>query len=375
MIEILIHTTSPNKTIKYINNLKINIYNIRYQKKSIILKINHKDLEKINKFYDTKIINLYGVSKIKEYSKKNKIPILYFFIIILLIFLFTRITIDIEIITQNSKLHSYLQNELYKNDISKYSIIKNNNKLNKIKEKILKDSKDSIEWLNIKRVGMKYIINVEQKIEKNKIKSETYCNIISTKNALISKIITHKGEEKVDINDSVKKGDVLISGDIKFNEQTKKQVCADGIVYGKTWYTITISTPIKYEKIIKKNKIRYNVLIKKNNHKYKIFKPRLKEYIEQNKKIINIFGLEIYLQKEIMISKSTQKYNNDELEKNIETKIKETLKHTLKGKYKIIERKVLKKQQKNSKIEMEIFIVAEEQISKISKDATNNIKE
>ena len=168
-----------------------------------------------------------------------------------------------------------------------------------------------------------------------------------------------------DINDSIKKGDILISGDIKFNEEIKKQICANGIVYGKTWYTINISVPKEYEKIEEKTKKRYNILIKENNKSYKIFKSRLTNYIERNKKIINIFGFEIYLQKEIEVTKNKLSYTEPEIEDLITQKVTETMSKTLIGDSQILERKVLKKQENNSTIELEIFIVAEEQISTV----------
>ena len=57
----------------------------------------------------------------------------------------------------------------------------------------------------------------------------------------------------------------------------------------------------------------------------------------------------------------------EELNNLIEQKLNETLSHTLEGQYSIKAQKTLKKQINNSKIELEIFIVAEEQISSISK--------
>ena len=91
------------------------------------------------------------------------------------------------------------------------------------------------------------------------------------------------------------------------------------------------------------------------------------DYIVEQKKIINIFGIELYLQKEIQVKKETKPYTEEELNTLIDNKLKETLSHTLKGEYSIINRNTLKKYINNSKIELEIFIVAEEQISTISK--------
>ena len=71
--------------------------------------------------------------------------------------------------------------------------------------------------------------------------------------------------------------------------------------------------------------------------------------------------------KEIQIKKEIKPYTEKEINTLIDNKLKETLSHTLQGDYKIIKQKTLKKYTNNSKIELEIFIVAEEQISTISK--------
>ncbi len=222
---------------------------------------------------------------------------------------------------------------------------------------------------------MKYIINIEQKVLKNEQTEIPYCNIISTKDSIITRIISSKGIELVDTNDSVKKDDILISGDIKYNEEIKKQVCATGIVYGRTWYTINIKIPIYYETYIKQDKTRNNIIIVHNNKTHTIFKPRIENYIKQNKEIMNIFGTKIYLQKEIEVITEQTKYTEAQLEKLINQKIEETMKKTLKGKSQILDRKVLKKTMFNSTIELELFIVAEEQISTIKITEQNTEQE
>ncbi len=217
---------------------------------------------------------------------------------------------------------------------------------------------------------MKYIINIEPKISKNKEESYSYCHIISTKDSIITRIITSKGTEIKDINDSVKKGDIIISGDITYNNELKNKVCASGKVYGRTWYTINLSLPRYYEEITKLNKTRYNLLYKYHNKSSKVFKSRLDKYLVENNKIINLLGFELYIQKEIAINTILKEYSTKELEDNIKKEIDNKLKHTLKGEYYIIDQKVLKKDINNSKINIELFIVAEEEIGKqvINKD-------
>ena len=367
MIDILINTKSPYKTIKYLNKLNINIYNINYHNNGITLKIALRDLNKVDKYYRYKIIKQYGNKEIINYFKINIIPTLYLISILTLIILFTKITLNIEVITENTKLRNHITNELYKQNITKYTIIKSNKEIQSIKETILNNNKDILEWINIERIGMKYIINIEPKITKNKQEQPQYCNIISTKDSIITKVITHKGTELVDINDHVSKDQILISGNIIYNDEIKKQVCANGIVYGTTWYTVDISIPTAKEIITKLDKYRYNIILKYNNKTKKLLKDKYKDYITSNKRIINIFGIEIYIQKETKVKKETIPNTKKEIDILIDNKLKETLSHTLKGEYKIIKQNTLKKYINNSKIELEIFIVAEEQISTISK--------
>ena len=96
-------------------------------------------------------------------------------------------------------------------------------------------------------------------------------------------------------------------------------------------------------------------------------KNKYEDYIVEQKRIINIFGIEIYIQKETQVKKEIKPYTEEEIHNLIDNKLNETLSHTLQGEYKIIKQNTLKKYTNNSKIELEIFIVAEEQISTISK--------
>ena len=119
MIDIFITTKSPYKTIKYLNKLQINIYNIKYNDKGITLKIALKDLNKVKKYYNYKIIKEYGKQEIINYLKQNIIPTIYLIITLILIFIFTRITLSIEVISENTKLRNHIINEQEKQNITK----------------------------------------------------------------------------------------------------------------------------------------------------------------------------------------------------------------------------------------------------------------
>ena len=211
---------------------------------------------------------------------------------------------------------------------------------------------------------MRYIINVEEKVQKNKNKKPQHCNVIATKEGIITKITSKEGEVIKEINDSVKENETIITGDIIYNEETKKQVCAEGDVYAKTWYTINITIP-KYQKNkIKQKEYRYNLEIKYNNKISKIFKSRIKSSINERKKIGELFNTKIFLTKEYKTKEELIKNTKEELKEKANNLIQEKMNHILKGEGQILEQKVLKKTDFNSTIYIELFIVAEEKISK-----------
>ena len=108
MIDIFITTKSPYKTIKYLNKMNINIYNIKYNKKGITIKISSKDLPKIKKYYNYNITKHYGKKELINYLKQNIITTIYFISIIILISLITRVTLNVEVISENTKLRKHI---------------------------------------------------------------------------------------------------------------------------------------------------------------------------------------------------------------------------------------------------------------------------
>lgn len=88
-------------------------------------------------------------------------------------------------------------------------------------------------------------------------------------------------------------------------------------------------------------------------------------------------GQEVIFIKEIEVEKNTRELSNDEMDEMIDKLVLDKMDKTLEGEYQIIDRKVLKKSDNNSTIDIEIFIVAEEQISEvrtatIEEDANSN---
>ncbi|TXK84113.1 sporulation protein YqfD [Paenibacillus sp. N3.4] len=68
-------------------------------------------------------------------------------------------------------------------------------------------------------------------------------NLVASKNALVTEILSVKGRPMVKPNTYVRKGDVLISGTIG-DDQNSQVVVANGKVRGVVWYTSKIEAPL-----------------------------------------------------------------------------------------------------------------------------------
>lgn len=361
--KIKIEINNDKKIIKLFKTFKINIYNIKHKNNKIIIIIKKSDLDKISKLTSYKILQEYGLNDLKNKIKFNQrviIMLITFHIITLLI---SQTIIKIEVVSENNNIKKIIKNELENYNIKEYTYSKNDNELNKIKKQIKKDNKNLIEWINIKRNGMTYQINIEEKKIANKKEGKNSCNIVATQEGTITKIIAESGTVLVEQNQHVNKNDILISGETYFNEELKQTECATGNVYAKTWYTVNISIPKSHKRKTRTNKYRYNIYIKSKNKRNKIFKSRVKNPTYKNILTLNIFNKKIILIKEYETTLKETNYSKEEIEFKTNELIKKKMKKILKEDGKIIERKVLKKKEFNSTIDVEIFIIAEEIIS------------
>lgn len=103
-----------------------------------------------------------------------------------------------------------------------------------IQKEIIKNI-DGISWVGVKVKGTNINISVVEKKKPVDKESNAPRNIVSTKNAVIYKILAEKGLPKVKVNQRVKKGDILISG-IMGTENNQQFVSANGEVLGVVWY-------------------------------------------------------------------------------------------------------------------------------------------
>ena len=348
------------------NKNNIDIFNIKDKSyKSVIILINEKDYKKILKIksiYKVKIIDVKGINKYIKLIKKYNVFIISFIIGIILLIFLSNIIFEVEIVGSNSKLNNILLKDLSNYKIEKYKFKKNYKEIERIKTKIQDKYKDNIEWIEIKEVGTKYIINLVERKKENKKENKEIYSIVAKKNGVVKDIYTYNGISLIDIDNYVTKGDILISSDIILNDEVKNRVSADGKVYAETWYKVNVEYPLNYIEKKYTNKKRTIPYIKIGNSYLELFK--YKKY-DRNKRIIyknNINDLEIGIEKIRKINYINKRYNNKTALKKAEKEAKNKILEKLNEEEYIISQNTLKFYSNGSKIIVDIFFSVYEEI-------------
>lgn len=154
-------------------------------------------------------------------------------------------------------------------EVGKY---KKNINLQNLINKIRIDRND-IAWVGMKIKGTNLIIQLVPADEKPEIIDENeYCNIVATKDGIVTKVQAQNGTPVVKEGDVVKKGDVLIKGEIEGKYTERRLVHSQGDVTAKVWYTAT--EKVYYNQIIDNqtgnNEKKYTIKI--NNFQINLFK-------------------------------------------------------------------------------------------------------
>lgn len=348
-----------NKIIK--NN--ISIINSKIKSSKYVFEIYLDDynlLKKLDYKNTITLVKQKGLYNLKNIIYENIFYIVITFIIISVLFLSNIFILKINVHTNDKTLERKIIYYLEDNKISSFSIAKDFNKLNDIKESILDKFNNEIEWLEITKNGYKYDVNViKRKIRINK-GNKSKCNYVASKSGTITKIKVKKGMLLVQENNHVNPGDILISGDIIYNDELKSEVCASGIIFGEVWYEFDIKYPlIKNEKINKKNKF-YNITINLFKKQYLLFKNKYNNNTIKYKFGNDIFGISIISSNKKEIKKI--KLKEKEALKIINKKIKNNVRLKSGKNSKIIEQNVLKKYIKNDTINMKVLVTVEEEI-------------
>ncbi|MBR4178705.1 MAG: sporulation protein YqfD [Bacilli bacterium] len=347
------------KFINYLIYNKINYNSLCKNKDSFILVVDYEDYKRIRLRYKCNIIKYYGKNGIKNFIMINKYMIISVIISLLVLKLLTMTIFDIKINTSDGELKSKIMVSLSDNGISKYKRKKSFNELLIIKDKILESNKDDLEWIEINEHGCVYEINLTKRVKKKEIKEEyKESSIYASMDGVIKKIVVYSGTKKKDVNDYVKKGEVLISGNIYKNDEVVGVGNAKGEVYAETWYYVTASIPFEYEEKVFTGRIINHYYLDIFGNKFTLIGKYSSDNTENNIKLIldkSYLPFKLYRESKKVYQNKKHTINRDEAYE-MGLKLSDLrINNMLDDDEYIISKKVLKKEANSSKMNIEVF--------------------
>lgn len=353
----------------YLIDNNISLYNVKINKDELIVlvdEVGYNEILKLKTSYKVSLIDEYGSIRIKNNIKKYNVFLISIIFGLTLIFILSNIVFDIKVKHSKSEIREIILNDLSEFGIEKYHFKVDYDKKEEIRNKILEKERDRIEWLEIESIGTKYIVNVEERI-KNEVKTDNRTqHIVASKNARILEIQAESGDILVKKNDYVDKGDILISGFITKDEEIKKKVKALGVVYGEVWYQVNINVPKVYKEIKYTNNRKKRIEVNFLDKDFLLFDFKPYKSYETKKKILyddKLLPITISYSTVLETKNIEKRYTTKDAEKEILQMAEKKIKNRIGVNSSIISKKILKKIEKDSKIEIDIFFKVKEDIT------------
>lgn len=315
------------KFINLCNNKKIALWNLKREKTTILnANIGITDFKEIRKILKktkcrVKIKNKKGLPFIFNKYKKRKIFLLLLAICIATIIALSNFIWNIEITGTNKINKDEIMQILEEADF-KIGTLKSKADTKEAINKIRLE-RDDVAWVGIDIKGTNAVVEIVEADEKPEIiNEEEYCNLVASRDGIISKVNAANGTPLVKEGDVVKKGDILVAGWLEGKYTGTRYVHATGSVEARVWYSQKEKVPLKQieKEYTGKTETKYSLNI--NNFKINLYK-RLSNFekydtIEEYKKLQLFsdfylpFGLtkitnKEYNEKEIILQKEDAK--------------------------------------------------------------------
>ena len=256
--------------INICKNNKITVWNLKRNKDiRLVLNVRVNEFKEICKIAKKtkckiKIENKKGLPFFLHKYKKRKIFIILLIVVICLIILSANFVWNVEISEENGQELENIAQDIeeaglkvgeLKNKINTKDII------NKIRLK-----RNDVAWMGIELKGTNAIVKLVKADEKPEIVDENeYCNIVSDKAGIITKINAQSGTANVKVGDTVNQGDILINGWMEGKFTGVRYVHSKGEIEAKVWYTKSKKIPYNVTQIQETGNVEEKYAIKINN--------------------------------------------------------------------------------------------------------------
>ena len=212
-----------------------------------------------------RILQKYGLPYVIKRNRKRVAFVIGFGIFIMLIYILSLFVWEVKIVGEDNLVADNLLEHIEDNYVP-LGTMKTKIDCNHLEELLRKDFAD-ISWISCELKGTGLTVYLEEGMApKQEEKVIANGDIVASKDAVITKMITREGTPVAKVNDSVKKGDILISGTIYiYNDSNEvietNYIPADGDIWGTTTYTYEDYVDLNYyDKLYKEHSKSYITL-------------------------------------------------------------------------------------------------------------------
>ena len=341
---------------RFINICKkqnITIWNLKRNKNTMLFfNVRIKELNEVCKIVKQlncklKIRNKKGLPFLMYKYKKRKAFAILLIIVVFIIGLSSMYVWNVDIIEENNQELPNIRQDIEEAGIKLGTLkskINSKEIINKIRLK-----RNDVAWMGIEKKGTNVIVKLVKADQKPEIvDTNEYCNIISDKTGVITKINAQNGTANVKVGDTVNKGDILINGWMEGKYTGIRYVHAKGEIEAKVWYTKNKKIPYLLTQTRETGNQENKYSLKINNFQINFLKKYSKfeiyDTIETDSKfrIFSDFYLPISVVKTTFKEKEnyTQKYTLEEAKTLGVEELQEELKKEIKDEEKIVNKNI-----------------------------------
>ena len=241
-VTIIIEGYYIERFINICKNRKIAIWNLKRNGEiSLTFRSGVKDFKGICNIAKkvkckVKIKNKRGLPFLLHKYKKRKIFVILLILIVVLIVLSSNFVWNVDIVEEKGNELENIEKDIEEAGL-KVGELKSNINTKEIINKIRLERND-VAWMGIELKGTNAIVKIVKADEKPEIIDENdYCNIVSEKAGVITKINAQSGTANVQVGDTINVGDVLINGWMEGKYTGIRYVHAKGEIQARVWYT------------------------------------------------------------------------------------------------------------------------------------------
>lgn len=137
------------------------------------------------------------------------------------------------------ELDRRLEERLADYRIARYQALPNHAKLAEVQKTLEQEFVQSLEFLEVKRTGLIVEVRYEKRREAI-VLPVLERTLVARRDGVIAKILVAHGEKRVQVNDYVQPGTVLIAAEIAVGDLETLEIFAKGTVMAYTWRRVTV---------------------------------------------------------------------------------------------------------------------------------------